>query len=293
MARWLARWLARRLARLMLAASAMLATCVPLANAQIARPAEDGYDLWLRYRLVSNATRLVEYRATITRVVVEGAAASPTLRAARMELITGLSGLLGRSIDAGTTLTDGAIVVGTPASSRLIAGTALAATVRPLARDGYAIRATTVRGRHVIVVVGNTNVGALYGAFRLLRQIQTNASLVNLAITDAPRVQLRMLDHWDNLDRTIERGYAGQSLWDWHAPSRFAPVNGPAIGTTRAPTRRSASTARSLTNVNADAQGADARRISRRSRRWPTSFARTASGSFSRRGSARRSRSAA
>ncbi len=217
--------------------------------------AEDGYDLWLRYRLVSNATRLVEYRATITRVVVEGAAASPTLRAARMELITGLSGLLGRSIDAGTTLTDGAIVVGTPASSRLIAGTALAATVRPLARDGYAIRATTVRGRHVIVVVGNTNVGALYGAFRLLRQIQTNASLVNLAITDAPRIQLRLLDHWDNLDRSVERGYAGQSLWDWPRLPDSLPVNERARYRDYA--RANASIGINgavLTNVNADAK---------------------------------------
>ena len=31
-----------------------------------------------------------------------------------------------------------------------------------------------------------------------------------------PRTQLRVLDHWDNLDRHVERGYAGQSIWDWH-----------------------------------------------------------------------------
>jgi alpha-glucuronidase len=28
-------------------------------------------------------------------------------------------------------------------------------------------------------------------------------------------VKLRLLNHWDNLDRTVERGYAGQSIWDW------------------------------------------------------------------------------
>ena len=33
---------------------------------------------------------------------------------------------------------------------------------------------------------------------------------------DQPRIQHRILNHWDNLDRTSERGYAGFSIWDWH-----------------------------------------------------------------------------
>ena len=57
--------------------------------------AEDGYDLWLRYRLVADAARLAEYRTAIRQLVVEGD--SPTLRAAHDELVTGLTGLLGRA----------------------------------------------------------------------------------------------------------------------------------------------------------------------------------------------------
>src|SRR5690606_4301520 len=38
----------------------------------------------------------------------------------------------------------------------------------------------------------------------------------DLHVVSAPRIRLRMLNHWDNLDRTVERGYAGFSLWDWH-----------------------------------------------------------------------------
>src|SRR5688572_18299055 len=49
--------------------------------------AEDGYDLWLRYRRVADASRLAEYRAAVSRVVVEGG--SPTLAAARAELVAG------------------------------------------------------------------------------------------------------------------------------------------------------------------------------------------------------------
>src|SRR5690606_41173303 len=37
-----------------------------------------------------------------------------------------------------------------------------------------------------------------------------------LDVAEAPRIQRRILNHWDNLDRTVERGYAGFSLWDWH-----------------------------------------------------------------------------
>src|SRR4051812_42326895 len=78
--------------------------------------AEDGYELWLRYHQVADANRLTEYRAAIQRLVVTGD--SPTLRAARDELLVGLGGLLGRRLDLSDALTsNGTLIVGTPASS--------------------------------------------------------------------------------------------------------------------------------------------------------------------------------
>ncbi|HTY50103.1 MAG TPA: hypothetical protein VMB48_10460, partial [Steroidobacteraceae bacterium] len=58
-------------------------------------------------------------------------------------------------------------------------------------------------------------VGALYGVFRFLRLLQTDRSIARLDITSRPRIERRVLDHWDNLDGSVERGYAGASLWDW------------------------------------------------------------------------------
>ncbi|HEV8233319.1 MAG TPA: alpha-glucuronidase family glycosyl hydrolase, partial [Gemmatimonadaceae bacterium] len=196
---------------------------VARADAQATPPNEDGYDLWLRYRLVSNASLLTDYRATIARLVVDGD--SPTLRAARDELSTGLQGLLGRRVPTDRRVrVDGSIVVGTPASSHIVAALPLAAELARVGREGFVIRATTVSGKRAIVVAANSDVGALYGAFRLLRQLQTNGSLRNLSISSAPRIQLRMLDHWDNLDRTVERGYAGESLWEWQRlPDSLSP----------------------------------------------------------------------
>ena len=41
------------------------------------------------------------------------------------------------------------------------------------------------------------------------------APLQALDVRESPQVALRVLNHWDNLDRYVERGYAGSSLWDW------------------------------------------------------------------------------
>ena len=83
-----------------------------------------------------------------------------------------------------------------------------------------------------------------------------------------PKIQLRMLDHWDNLDGTVERGYAGsRSGTGTSCPDDLAR----ATRTTRAPTRRSASTAR-CSPTSTRTRRSSRRSISRRSRRWPTCF---------------------
>src|SRR5690606_32774802 len=66
------------------------------------------------------------------------------------------------------------------------------------------------------VIAANTDIGALYGAFHYLRLLQTRQSIDDLDLRESPRLQYRVLDHWDNLDRHVERGYAGASIWDWH-----------------------------------------------------------------------------
>src|SRR2546430_9152660 len=159
----------------------VVACCVLLAAASPQPGAEDGYDLWLRYRVVGDVGRLAEYRAALTQLVVEGD--SPTLRAARDELRAGLTGLLGSAIPAvDSVLRDGALIAGTPATSRLVAGLPLADDLRRAGDEGFVLRALRVRGRQAIVIAGNSGVGVLYGAFNLLRLIQTGAPLRGLAV---------------------------------------------------------------------------------------------------------------
>jgi alpha-glucuronidase len=190
---------------------ALLALALPRAAM-----AEDGYDLWLRYQPVE-APALQRYRAAAASIVAQGD--SPTLNAARDELRRGLSGLTGRAVTSAATVADGAVVIGTPASSPLIAGLDL--PLRRLGREGYLIRSVTVGGRRATVIAANSDAGVLYGAFRLLRLLQTRQPLAALDLSDAPHVELRMLNHWDNLDRHGVRGYAGLSIWDWRTLPRF------------------------------------------------------------------------
>ena len=81
--------------------------------------AEDGYDLWMRYIPVEGA-RLREYRSAVSELLVDGGASS-TLRAARAEIVRGLTGMLGAApLQADRVTADGAILVGTAASSPVI-----------------------------------------------------------------------------------------------------------------------------------------------------------------------------
>jgi alpha-glucuronidase len=191
-----------------LAAAAVL---LHLAVAATPVYAEDGYDLWLRYRPLAAEHR--EGLAAVATAIVAPPRASATLRAAAAELAAGASGLAARPVPVTQTLTDGSLVIGTPRSSPFIAQLDLPLT--RLGRDGYLVRSVELDGRRVTTIAANEDVGVLYGAFAWLRLAQTEHDLSELDVASAPRIELRLLNHWDNLDASVERGYAGASLWDW------------------------------------------------------------------------------
>lgn len=76
-------------------------------------------------------------------------------------------------------------------------------------KNGYKLRRTPTG----ISLRAADDLGALYGAYALLRDPALGKD--GEEFTDAPAFDLRLLNHWDNLDGTIERGYAGKSLWKW------------------------------------------------------------------------------
>lgn len=84
---------------------------------------------------------------------------------------------------------------------------------KQLDKDGFRIRHTS----DGLTITSPGETGLLYGAYHLLRlqALQSNDLKTDNEIIENPVYQLRILNHWDNLDRTIERGYAGKSLWNW------------------------------------------------------------------------------
>ena len=77
------------------------------------------------------------------------------------------------------------------------------------ANDGYSIAGD----KENVTISAHTENGLLYGAFALLRGERG---------TSAPYFGLRLLNHWDNLDGSIERGYAGESIF-WNERLEINP----------------------------------------------------------------------
>jgi len=177
-------------------------------------PDEDGYQLWLRYPKVPIPLRLAEYQALFLRVVNTDEQ-SATLTAATEELTLGLSGLLGTEVAAGASAGAGDVLIG-KAGNAAIDALGLEGLAE-LGQEGYLVQQLDAAGGKMTVVAASSDIGVLYGSFALLRHVQTHSAVDTLSLKSAPKIKNRILNHWDNLDRSVERGYAGQSIWDWNA----------------------------------------------------------------------------
>jgi len=185
--------------------------------------AEDGYRLWLRYDRITEAELLDQYTSIINGWIIEGN--SPVLQSARNELQLGLNGLLGKDIpEVKVVKKHGIIIAGTPENSGIIASLKINNVLSDLGDEGYIIINTKYRRKKVIVIAANKDAGILYGTFHFLKLLQTHQDINTLSIESSPKTKVRLLNHWDNLNRRVERGYAGLSLWDWKSlPDSVSP----------------------------------------------------------------------
>jgi len=182
----------------------ILVATMPLTSAL---NAEDGYQLWLRYtRFAPDSARHTQPPSIV--LATPSGEETPTLALARAELETALRRLYGQTPLVRSEKTEGDL----PDALR---------TNDAKARDGFHI--ATLLGSHNLPPTATTlrvsaasDIGVLYGAFELLRRIQLGEQPLNeINVTSAPRIARRLLNHWDNLDGFVERGYAGDSLWLW------------------------------------------------------------------------------
>jgi alpha-glucuronidase len=170
---------------------------------------ETGAAGWLRYARLGpvDAQKFSSLPAT---VMVLGDSAP--LKSAQAELLLGVRGMIGRTLRIGS---------GTPKEPVIIVGNI--EQLRgwdpdfrlgvELHGDAYALISTKIKGQSAIVITAATDRGSLYGTFAFLSRIARAMDVSRLHEVERPSAPVRWVNQWDNLDGSIERGYAGRSMF--------------------------------------------------------------------------------
>jgi alpha-glucuronidase len=179
---------------------------VLFALAAVATHAETGAEGWLRYAPITAAAR---YATLPSKIVVLGN--TPTDQAAATELQRGLTSMLGRpfTISHQTEDNTNAIVIANLSTLSKI----FTISGDKLPPESYTLGPKTEGASHRFIVLGADARGELYGAFHLLELVGTERPLPTKPTTGSPSSPIRWVNQWDNLDGTIERGYAGRSIF--------------------------------------------------------------------------------
>ncbi len=186
--------------------------------------ADNGYRLWLKYDKIDNMAYLQSCRKTIKALNIAGQ--SVILRTAQEELHRGLEGLLASRLPVihGGEIAAGSVIAGTPATVAILKSNKWQRSLAKLTKGGYIIQQVNIGGNPCILIASNEDIGVLYGVFHFLRLLQTQSDLKNIKVSSSPKLQWRILNHWDNLDGSVEQGFAGSSIWKWNnLPNKIDP----------------------------------------------------------------------
>jgi len=175
----------------------------------LATHAEDGSQGWLRYAPPSSAGIPMSYQAMPAAIVKLDS--SEPAASAEDELLRGVRSMLGRTLRVEPSLpSEDAWVLGTTDELR-----AAFPQYRPpsLGPEGFAVSVLETHGHNEWLIAGADPRGILYGAFHALSGIARGESFVALAGSESPAAPVRWVNQWDNLNGTIERGFAGRSIF--------------------------------------------------------------------------------
>mgnify|MGYP001193066666 CR=1 FL=1 len=185
-----------------------------------------GYEAWLRYPQLAEDQQEA-FRRHCGCIAATETDASEVIAAAAAELSQGLGRLLGvtpvacSSCDSNSNSNSGCIAIGTFGGSNAAVKQVFGDVgVQPdTGAEGFAIRYDARSG--IIAIGAEQPAGVLYGVFHLLRLIATGISIDGLDVVERPVNAIRMINQWDNMDGSVERGYAGQSIF--YENDRFKP----------------------------------------------------------------------
>lgn len=169
------------------------------------------YKCWLKYYKLTNKKLIAEYKDFLKKIVVVEKSAI-TMNAVK-ELKLGLNGILGiRPAQSEIPTKEACLILGTIDAVKGLVP--LSEKERQsIGEEGFIIKLAADNNEKTLLIAGKTDKGLLYGVFCLLRLIQTETEIEALPRIENPANQLRMINHWDNIDGSIERGYAGKSIF--------------------------------------------------------------------------------
>jgi alpha-glucuronidase len=194
----------------------IISICINAVMAQIPQD----YNLWLGYSKIEDEQLLKNYRIAAGSICFEKD--GEITETAQQELNRGLKCMLDQTpVFTDTFEISTTMIVAKRSKLDKAVLNALTSDPDHIGKEGFIIETVPYKGREMVVITAGDDRGILYGTFRFLQLMKTHQNLDNIRISDAPRIDLRMLNHWDNLDRTIERGYAGFSLWNWQKLPEF------------------------------------------------------------------------
>ncbi|HOV26912.1 MAG TPA: alpha-glucuronidase family glycosyl hydrolase [Pseudobacteroides sp.] len=174
------------------------------------------YKCWLGYKKLKDRNCVEKYLKWCNNIVI--LEDTPIIKSALTEICTGIEGMLGikpnisRSIDKLSYIFMGTLeslnTIDNYVDNRVDIN-----DKNSIDDEGFIIKSVKNCDKDIIIVAGKTDRGVLYGTFTLLRLIATNTELDGIMRLENPSNPLRIINHWDNIDGSVERGYAGKSIF--------------------------------------------------------------------------------
>jgi alpha-glucuronidase len=169
----------------------------------LAIPAQTADQAWLGHAGYHGPAEIPPLAKALGKGIVESSA--------EREIYRGIRGLSFAASNLSTGSIDGRIVLGTAKEmQRAFPELAIPSDLAP---EGYWLMWTKHNGYPLLAIVGSDERGVLYGAFAVLRTLAEGEDVHFSGLRSHPAMPLRWVDEWDNADGSIERGYAGRSIF--------------------------------------------------------------------------------
>lgn len=171
-----------------------------------------GYNCWLEYRKLEDSQLIQEYIKWCKNIVIFED--SDIVQNALDELKMGIKMLLGiKPLVSVEPVMQDYMLIGTFAENDVIDALLEIDEKERIGEEGFIIKLINNSEGSILVIAGKTDKGLLYGVFDFIKALQTQKNLRSILRIENPSNQLRILNHWDNLDGSVERGYAGNSIF--------------------------------------------------------------------------------